>query len=789
MSGGQKQSWDEPRPPHVQGVTPELDVLEAWNFLRLLAPEADVHLTAIPLKKGRLCNCTIHTEKELDKLDAWLRQRDQSHNFYYHVNPLNTRNRRATRTDVKEVAWLFVDLDPRKGKNLREEQVRLWSIVSEWRSRTVPEPTVVVFSGGGYQLLWKLREGIDGDDAEGCARAEAINKLLIAELGGDKVFSREHLLRLAGTPNLPSPLKQRRGRTAALARLVTWTGESHDLESFPQPRRVVASRPRQKSAGDDVPTDSSTALADSSTNVDDLPVSDLCKSIIREGHDPARPNALPSRSEWLWKAVLELARADVPPETIVRILLDPNHRISAHVSDQSNPREYAKRQAERAHDAVRGPAELIELNDRHAFICSYGGRARVLCEPRGDGDVVFQPVSDFLQRYSHRYVDIPRQGRGFDRVPLGKWWMNHAGRREYESVEFIPGATQDEVGRFTYNLWRGWAIESSDGDCEPFLQFLLDVICCGNAEWHDWLLDWMSHAIQCPGVASEVAVVLRGGQGIGKSFFAERFGELFGRHFLPVSDVRALTGNFNAHLQEKLLVFADEAFHTGKRAHEGILKAMVTQPTIFIEPKGVDGTHKPRYFRLILASNSSWVVPVSVQDRRFFVLDVSPARQKDTSYFRRLSEHWRSGGREAFFEFLRRRDLSEFNHRDRPTTPALVEQWLHSLRGAPRVVYELLSTGEAPVVESSGDLVFVPTSQVKAVFERRFPSIPPKSLGTELAKCSRNQTTERRTRDARERGVWLPPLAEARRRWAAAHHQEVVWEEDGEWPVPRAAPF
>jgi hypothetical protein len=37
-----------------------------------------------------------------------------------------------------------------------------------------------------------------------------------------------------------------------------------------------------------------------------------------------------------------------------------------------------------------------------------------------------------------------------------------------------------------------------------------------------------------------------------------------------------------------MLLFADEAFWAGDRKGEGALKRMVTEPTLFIEQKGID---------------------------------------------------------------------------------------------------------------------------------------------------------------------------------------------------------
>jgi hypothetical protein len=361
-------------------------------------------------------------------------------------------------------------------------------------------------------------------------------------------------------------------------------------------------------------------------------------------------------------------------------------------------------------------------------------------------------------------------------MPKAEWWLRHENRRWYDRVEFLPGEdAPDDV----LNLWRGRLVEPADGHCELFLDFVRDVIADGNPAVSEFLINWLAHLFQRPAEHPEVAVALRGGQGTGKSFFVKHRGELVGRHFFPVSDPRHLYGNFNAPLQQALLVFADEAFAPEDKKSHGILKALVTEEHITIEQKGVDAFKARKFFRLILASNNSWVVPAEVDDRRFLMLDVSNARQRDYGYFTALEAEWRGGGREAFLAHLLARDLSAFNHRARPKTAALEDQKFASLRGPRRKVYDWLMSGDVPAVKTDTEgRVFVITMDL-AEKER----CTAKALGLELARASHHKESVRETVDGRQyRGFWLPALTEARRLWAAAMGLEPVWpKDDGIW--------
>src|SRR5262249_56483455 len=138
--------------------------------------------------------------------------------------------------------------------------------------------------------------------------------------------------------------------------------------------------------------------------------------------------------------------------------------------------------------------------------------------------------------------------------------------------------------------------------------------------------------------AGGVAVVLRGAEGVGKGVLARQFGRLFGAHFRHVMQAKHLVGHFNAHLQQCSVLFADEAFFAGDRAHEGILKALITEETLLVEPKGIDTFVVRNALHLIMSSNNEWVIPAGADARRFFVLDVASTYMRNLAYFAAIAK-------------------------------------------------------------------------------------------------------------------------------------------------------
>jgi hypothetical protein len=144
-----------------------------------------------------------------------------------------------------------------------------------------------------------------------------------------------------------------------------------------------------------------------------------------------------------------------------------------------------------------------------------------------------------------------------------------------------------------FNTWRGFAVNPRRGDWSLMEAHIKDVLCCGDENLYRYVRCWLANAVQHPGKFGEVALVLRGIQGTGKSIFAHQFGALFGQHYLCLSQARQLTGNFNAHLEDAIVVLVDEAFLAGDAQAEGRLKALITEPTITIERKGIDSLRIP----------------------------------------------------------------------------------------------------------------------------------------------------------------------------------------------------
>jgi hypothetical protein len=642
-----------------------IEFLQEWS---LNGPWA---ITAIPTRnkedklagKVFMAGQEAELEKFLDKYGA------EERNIYFSVNEVNSKEFwiKASRETINLVTHLHVDIDPEAGKDLAEEQKRILELAKNMPDG-IPEPTWVIFSGGGYQLYWELAEPIEINGSMELAESAKLYNLQIeVQLKADNCHNVDRIMRLPGTINVPDHRKRKKGRVKALSYVVEHDASRiYHISSFTPAAQVeVADTGYASSTKVEIP-----ANIERAKSVEDISqwaadaggtLPDWLKMLILQGEDPDDHTKYKSRSDALFACTIGLVKAGLSDIQIYAIITDPDWGISASVLDKGSGQErYAKRQIKRSREYADDPT-LLELNERHAVIASFGGKCVVIQEIWNPHlkrhSLVKQSFADFGNRYMNRQVQVGTDSKGKAKFQqLGKWWLLHPKRTQYTNVVFSPNGKCDDA----YNLWRGFACEAIPGDCDLYLDHMLNIVCSGNKVFFDYLLSWMARAVQFPDRAGETAVILRGRQGTGKSILVKYFGALFGRHFLQVSDSKHLVGSFNQHLRDIIVLFGDEAFFAGDKKHEGVLKTLITEQFLMSEAKSVDAETVPNFLHILMASNSDWVIPAGMEERRFFVLDVNEKKMQNTTYFKALSDQMTSGGKEALLHLLKTRDISEF---------------------------------------------------------------------------------------------------------------------------------
>jgi Family of unknown function (DUF5906) len=324
------------------------------------------------------------------------------------------------------------------------------------------------------------------------------------------------------------------------------------------------------------------------------------------------------------------------------------------------------------------------LNETHAVV-RVGAKTVILDDQPGQPPQ-FMTQEDFHLWYANNQIAVSPDKT----IAVSRLWITDPRRRQYTRVVFDP--TDNNPDHF--NMWRGFAVKPDPTkSCEKFLAHIKDNICSKDEKIYQWVMGFLAHMVQRPWEKPGVALVLRGREGVGKGFLVRWIGRLFPEHYVALSQATHLTGRFNAHLQQALLVFVDEAFWAGDKQGQGALYRLVTDTETLIEPKFVTAFMVKSLLRLIIASNERWVVPAGVDARRWGVLDVAETHMNDRAYFGAIETEMENGGLEVLMHTLLTFDLGSVDVYTAPKTAALLEQKEDSLPPHERWWFECLQEG------------------------------------------------------------------------------------------------
>jgi hypothetical protein len=344
------------------GEPPQPNHRAAIEFLRWHAPGGNWVLTAIGVDKSAIETRTFDYTSEEQCL-RWLRSHAND-NLYFHVNPtFGALNKKAHREDVRALAWLHVDIDPRAGEDIEEERARALELLQNPRDG-IPRPSAIIFSGGGYQGFWRLEDPmpINGEE-QAYEEAKLYNLALELSFGADHCHNVDRIMRLPGTINWPDKKKAAKGRVPTLAEVVELNDVTYRLSGF---KKAPAS------PGAVVIRDVAVNSVESLDELAQWDVPERVKVIITEGQfEEVRLGKDTSRSGWVWDVMCQLVRCGVPDDVIHGLLTDSRWRISESVLEKTDPQRHVARQLANAKtvvgDDIRWPSASTEGIPRRCY--------------------------------------------------------------------------------------------------------------------------------------------------------------------------------------------------------------------------------------------------------------------------------------------------------------------------------------------------------------------------------------------------------------------------------------
>lgn len=427
-----------------------------------------------------------------------------------------------------------------------------------------------------------------------------------------------------------------------------------------------------------------------------------------------------------------------------------------------------------------------ELNKEYAFVLAGGGH-NIIWETRdADGTFIVEHLQEttFHRKLAAKVIEI----KGKEQA-ITKLWMTSPQRRSFDGFCFKPG---NQANPKWYNLFRGFAYEPKPIDersglpyeaLQMFIEHIRSNIANHNDTIANWIIGYFAHLVQKPSEKPLTALVFRGRKGVGKTAPIERVGALLGQHFTLVADSRYLTGNFNSHFENCLMIALDEAFWGGDKKANSILKHLVTGKKHRIERKGQETYSVDNLTRVCIMGNEDWLVPASEDERRYGVFDVNEGRKKDRKFFKDMRIGMENGGYHYLHQYLLNFDLSCSDIDDAPETAALLDQKTNGLDLVSSWWFECLRAGH--IVGSSYQDWFIEVD--KEVFrksfynfadERRVMSVRPsdRMIFYRMKRACPSFNGDKRKQDGRTIHFYrFPNLTECRSDFSKFLGQEVTW--------------
>lgn len=364
-----------------------------------------------------------------------------------------------------------------------------------------------------------------------------------------------------------------------------------------------------------------------------------------------------------------------------------------------------------ARERSENPFDQIDIfNETHAVVVNGGVKIlRKGIDKNGQSKYDYMTKSEAQMLYADRFVSM-----GGEQKRLFDMWLQSPNRNTYTRLGMNPRVNDEvyeEHGEQCLNIYKGSPYKYIKPDerveLTKFLDFIRNIICDGNDEAYEYLINWCAHLVQRPWEMPGVAILmLSPEEGVGKGFLASCIGRLMPAHSFRFDSLEQITEKHNEHLQTGIVMFCDEATYGGDKKSEGILRGLITDSEVTINPKFGRQFQIERYTRLIISSNNRWPAPIQASDRRYFLLRPNPkyaaqanpmGNEQYYGELRRLMES--EQGMAAWFSFLMDRDISSFSPRRMPATSAMElkqEISMKSMNSVDEYLVEALTTMIAP---------------------------------------------------------------------------------------------
>ena len=287
---------------------------------------------------------------------------------------------------------------------------------------------------------------------------------------------------------------------------------------------------------------------------------------------------------------------------------------------------------------------------------------------------ILSPITEAQFKKKMKALNLGSIPTKKERKEIDAWTVYNTGNNArfitFNSITFYS------ENPFVFSYFQGYEfdfpITFNRGTIKLFIDHIFDIICSKHIELFNYVINWISYIFQNPNGKTNTALVFTSIQGAGKNTFTDTICKLLGNYANKNTNLKLITGNFNASLEfKKLLVCSEtQSYLKNKNFDSDIIKSLITEDTVDITKKFRDAYHVENIVNFIFLSNNFAPVKIEEGDRRFFVSEVSGDVSGNAQYFKALYASFTPEFYENLLGFFMNRNIRRWDPTEIPMSRA-----------------------------------------------------------------------------------------------------------------------
>jgi len=292
-----------------------------------------------------------------------------------------------------------------------------------------------------------------------------------------------------------------------------------------------------------------------------------------------------------------------------------------------------------------------------------------------DDEILIKSKQEMKISYEHLvYEKLNKDGDIVNACFINAWMVENKTQSCYEYIGCFP--TGVECPSNTYNSWRPFAMENiiewvkKPTALEVFKKHIL-IMCNNDPLVATYIEAWIAQMIQYPAVKS-ICPTFISKQGAGKGTLMKLLYKMFGdkKCFETATPSRDVWGDFNGRMASSFFINLDELSRKESLECEGKIKALITNPKITINNKGINQYDINSFHRFCGTTNGEDPWKTTKDDRRNVIIKSSDELIGDVVYFNNINDLLDDVNviKTCYEYFKSIPDMENFNKLERPVT-------------------------------------------------------------------------------------------------------------------------